>query len=260
MSNAGVSLTAALLLLTGAGCSRTPPPPEVTLAQASDQVIFASVETLGPHRTVASIVRTDLRDGAEVNSHESLLDLAWQDWDNFRVRRLVDGEPVSESVVVKATAWSSQAGGGWSRREDAEPYRVQLQSTWNAWDDAFDTFRDRITLTEEGQEIIEGRRARRYAVSLTPLSPTAKAPRNSRRFEPVSLSGTVWIDEATAVRLVAQVEGELHRGDLTRRITLRLARSDFGADLGLQPPEAARDATLPSPSVPTRSRVKRQTP
>ena len=208
----------------------------ITLPEAADKAIFATVEQLGPHRCLASVVRTDFKDGVERASHEETVDVAFRSWDRFRVQRLMDGRNVSEIVVVRGKAWMRQAEGPWDERDDAETSRVQLQNTWDIWDEALEPFLDRVQLTEEGKDLLEGRPTQRYAVGLTPLLPDQKL---GEGLQPSSLLGTVWIDEAPAVRLMAQVEGTLTDGSRSRTVRLKLARSDFGVDLGIRAPDRA---------------------
>ncbi len=226
-----------LLLLTLSacrGCGEEEVEPTMTLPEAADEAIFASVEKLGAHRCMATFSRKDVRDGVAAGGQEQAVDIAWRDWDRFKVTRLTNGEPSSEVIIVGGRPFARTMGGRWEEKEDAETYRVQLQSTWDTWDEALEPFGDRIALTEVGRELIEGRWSRRFAISLKP-APAATGRRAA--FTPRSLSGTVWLDELTAVRLLAEVEGVLTQGNLQRTITLRLVRSDFGEDLGIRAPE-----------------------
>ena len=231
-------IIAAALVAALVACDPKPPDPELTLADASEDVIFASVERLGPHRYVASATRTDTRQGRAMADRAETVDIGWESWDRFRYERVVNGSQTMSVIVSDGTPYARHASGSWERKEDAEPYRVQLQSTWSLWDEALEIFGDRVELTLDGEDIVEGRRATRYQVSLRPLPEGAKL--RASAFEPTSLSGLVWLDEATAVRLTARVEGEARRGDLVRKVTLRLVRSDFGAPQDIAAPAEAR--------------------
>lgn len=239
MRHAG--LLALLVLNALPGCKpEAPAEPPLTLAAASTRATFGTVEQLGPHLARASITRTDLRDGKETASHTEVSEIGWQDWDHFRYKRVQDGDPAIEVLVVGGRAWARQGDGPWQARKDPEPFRVQLRTTWDAWDQALEVFGERVQLDEQTAEVVDGRPARRYAVALTALPEGTKA--RKRGFEPVRLSGLVWLDEATAVQLTAAVEGEVRQGNLLRRITLKLARSGWGQDLGLAAPtEVAPD-------------------
>lgn len=235
---------------------RTPPP--LTLEAASEQVTFASIEQLGPHRSLATLERVESHAGRETSRHTESVDIRWESWDRFQYRRDVDGRPVSESVVSDGQAWHRRQGGRWSLIADPETHRQQLRLTWNAWEQAVGPFGDRMALTRVGLEPVEGRRAIRYTLSLTPsvaeqasssssasssASVVGEGGKSSRRrrpsasFEPTSLSGVVWVDEATAVRLTGQVTGTLARADYTRTLSLQLARTGIGLSQDITPPD-----------------------
>lgn len=243
------SLLLLLLLAACRGCKSERDEPTMTLPEAADKAIFATVETLGPHRCLAKVTRKDTRAGVVVTTREEAVEIAWKDWDRFRYTRLSDGEPASEVIVAGGRAFARSRGGRWDEREDAEPYRVQLQSTWDTWDEAMEPFGDRVALKEVARELIEGRWARKFAVSLAP-APQGRPRGRAPAFTPTSLSGAVWVDEVSAVRLLAEVEGTLVQGNLERAITLRLARSDFGLDLGIRAPERGRGKRAAAKATP----------
>lgn len=203
------------------------------LAEASTEVTFASVEQVGPHHMVASIRRTDARPGDERTTDE-LVELSWQDWDNFQVRRVVDGEATREVLVADGQAWV-KVGDHWEERPDAETQRVQLRMTWNSWDSAIGPHRDHVQLVSEGRDVVEGRPATRYRIEMLP---DEQRPKNQRwGFQPETASGQVWLDEASAVRLKAQLQTTSRRGDLVRTTVFELQRSNVGGDQGVRPPQ-----------------------
>jgi hypothetical protein len=191
------------------------------------------------------------KSGAASASHQQATEIDWRDWDRFKVTRVSDGHPSSEVVVVGGVPWARSGNGTWEQRDDAETYRTQLQSTWDSWDEALEPFEGRIALSETGRELIEGRWARRFTVGLAP-EPATKTHGRKSTFTPTSLVGTVWLDELTAVRLLAEVEGTVAQGNLQRTITLRLSRSDFGKDLGIRVPEARKAAPTALAPAPKR--------
>ena len=79
--------------------------------------------------------------------------------------------------------------------------------------------------------MVEGRPARRYTVSLAPEADDGASQRKRRSGVPwpSSLEGFVVIDEATAVRLEADVTGVLTQASGDRSVRLRLARTSIGA-------------------------------
>lgn len=266
-----------LLLLTATlgckGCEEPPAAPVVTLPEAADEATFASVEKLGPHRCTSSITRVDSRDGKTGAAHTEVAEIAWRSWSRFRFTRTLDGRLVSDAVVVDDKPWARAYDGPWEAREDAETFRVQLESTWDSWDTALEPFGERIVFTDAGRELIEGRWAQRYTVSLGPdpeaatagaapaspedpasatagqrAAPKKKARAHRSGFTPLSLNGTVWIDEQSAVRLMASVEGQVKQGNLVRSISLKLSRSDFDVDLNIDPPPKEQRAKAEPPS------------
>lgn len=234
------ALLCLLLSACGRGSGDDAPPP--TLEEVSEKVVFGSVASLGPHRLEADVVRRIFEPSGGVTERDEHVVMAWQDWDNFMLRRLQDGQVVSASLVVKGNLWVRGPKGRMRQADDPEPHRAELRLVWNLWDEALEPFRDRIELTEQESGVIEGRPARSFAVSLKALEiPVPKA-----QVEPLELSGTVWLDQATAVRLLAEVRGawrNLGGDDRRREVGLYLVRSRIGEDQGLKAPGGrAREA------------------
>jgi hypothetical protein len=246
-----------------------PTNPDVpTLGEVSQEVQFESVDRLGPHRFLASIRHREIRDGGEVDRSDEAVEIKWQDWDTFEFRRVVNAELQSAVVTVDGRPWSLRSKGRWERREDAEPYRLDLRQSWNAWNQALEPFKERLELEEEGSELFEGRAVRRYAVRLKPepeatVSARGKGKRRRKLHQPegddklISLSGRVWVDEGTAVRLQAEVSGEVERRGRRRTIDLQLTRSGIGLAQDIAPPVGAskrvRPASLPESGTPNAS-------
>lgn len=228
-----LALLLALVPLAGALSCELGPPPEVQLADASRQVTFASVELLGPHHYLSSVHRSDARPGRPEMVVDEVVEISWQDWDRFQVRRLVDGEALRETIVVDGVPWVRSAD-RWDRRDDAEPHRVQLRTTWNTWDEMLGSVLNYIELVPDGDDIVEGRPASRYLVRLLTEE---QAPRpKGYGFKPVSVEGKVWLDKATAVRLKAEVVAVTQRDALTRTIRLAEQRANIGEDQGVTAP------------------------
>lgn len=222
----------------GEGGAEAPP---LTLAEASEQVTFASTEALGRHRFLATTERVERRSGSEQSRHTEVVEVRWEDWDNFRYRRSVDERPVEEVIVSGGEGWLRR-GSSWERVADAEPHRTQLRMSWNAWEQAARLFGDRLSLQRAGTESVQGRPAQRYAVSLGEESmATRPGPRMQGKMTPVSLEGTLWVDEATAVRLTGQLQGTLERDGYEKELRLQLARTEIGASQDIKPPMVGRD-------------------
>jgi hypothetical protein len=199
------------------------------LANASKQVIFASVEKLGMHTYEAILERTEFEDGKELGSDEEILWVAWQDWDNFHFRRQVDQEIVQDIVVLDHKAWKYK-NGEWVEREDAEPYRVELRGTWNAWEQMLSPFEPYMVFTSKGLDDQEDRRAEHYELGIK------DPPESAYKLVPTKLQGDVWVDELTAVRLLATVQGTLERDSYTKEVSLKILR-EIKTEIDLQFPK-----------------------
>lgn len=233
MTRAVLGLTAALL-----GCSDgAPSAAPKTLDQVSAEVQLESANKLGPHHYLATVRVIELA-GDEESTRDETTELVWGDWDNFKHLRRVDGEVVSGALVLNAKAWRKTAGGKWKKKPDAEPVRAGLRGIWNAWDQAFEPFGDRIAYADAGRDLIEGRPVQVYTLSLAPdpLANERGAKRRAREGGPVDIRGQVWVDEATAVRLKADVTGVVERLGTKRTIHLSLTRSAVGEPPKLKPP------------------------
>lgn len=232
------------------------------LAQVSQEVQFESVDLLGPHLYLASIRNRITRTDGSTERSDEAVEIRWQDWDTFTFRRVVDAELQSAVVTVDGRPWTLRSKNRWDRRDDAEPYRLDLRQSWNAWDQALEPFGERIVLTTEGTELFEGRIVRRYKVSLAPepdadARPRAKGKRRRKKRHKavksvtlLSLDGRVWVDEGTAVRLQAEVTGELEQRGRRRTVELQLTRSGIGQPQEIEPPvtQRKRDRANPAPT------------
>lgn len=258
-----------LLALLPACDPQTGAPP-AELARVSEGVQYASVDRLGPHVFLSSIVRTTTNAKGTARSSEEAVEIKWVDWNTFAYRRVVDGEAVMSVTTVEGRPYVLRPDGGATRRDDAEPYRIELRAGWDTWDQALSRFSAVTALTDQGSEVIEGRPARRFTVSLK-APPTEESPQQAERRAIIereqgvarALSGTVWIDEATAVKLVADVTAEWATGPRVETVTLKLARSAIGQPLDLRAPANAAAAPLlptEAPPDPAASRSKRPAP
>ncbi len=211
------------------------------LAPASKKVTFATVEELGSHRLDATIDRTNLVPDQDPVTTKEVIAVRWQDPDHWQARRSRDGAPIDQIVVWDHTAWEAVGKGPLVKRGDAEPYRVQLASTWDPWKAALESAAERLTLTATVLEDVDGRRAWRHAVSFLPLGENVHA-----NWRVTAADGEVWIDERTAVRLVGKVNVASQGKDRSREVLLQFAVSRIGQDVGVVDP-TADDALTPPP-------------
>jgi hypothetical protein len=262
-------LRAALLGLALAGCAGGEE--AEALAKASTEIVFDSMDKLGAHHSLSSLRQTLTRPSGEVEPIDDAIEIKWQDWDHFEHRRVADGRQGEAVRVVDGVAYVARGGaeGSWEQRPDADGYRAELRASWSQWDQALGPFADRLELRDEGEEVIEGRPARRYSVHLAPADAPAPAPAAKAKgkgktkakaaeaapppADPlIALKGALWVDAATAVRLVAEIEGERRQGDKALRFTYNLAVSAVGQDQELTVPVHIEPAAAPvPPAMPT---------
>lgn len=221
--------------MTAIWCWACGPSAADELAGASTQVTLESAARLGPHRLEATIVNVE-------GSRETreTLELLWGDWDNFQARRLRDGRQRAEVRVIQRVAYARAGQGRFTRHEDAELYRTELGYSWNVWDQALGPFVGRIVWeVEDDDAVVEGRPATRYSLSLA--EPAEGEEARPRADVPLSLSGEVVLDEATATRLSVEVEGRyLAGGEDERGVKLKLMRSGLGQPPAIETPADAR--------------------
>ena len=228
------------------------------LVEASQNVIFAATETLGPHRFQVISIRQEYRsDQLELESTE-VLDIEWHSWDSFSFSNNVDGESTLEVVVTSGSCWKRMYGGEWQRRPDAEPYRVQLRQKWNVWDRVTQPFLSGLSFVSQGEEKIEGRNSHHYQLAFSEIS------QNQSGLTPEEIQGEIWVDTETAVRLLGDIEARLTSESYTKVISLKLSRTDINQLEGIVAPDAPQlspellqilQPKEPLPEKPLRQRI-----
>ena len=210
-------MTTLPMLLAILACS-SGPPEEVLIADASHKVTWDSAALLSPHRYEASAARTE----HDVETVEAVA-VKWGDWDSFEIIRRRDGATKSRVLFIDGKAW--HGGDGRMRKTDeTQLYRRELATTWNLYEEALSPFRYVMKLEKTGETVVEGRPALVYAVS---MGSTEDLPGSGH--VPVALSGTVTIDEGTAVRLLADITGSFTtKSGSPRKVVLKLQRSEIG--------------------------------
>jgi hypothetical protein len=192
---------------------------------------------LGRHHMLATTRQeTTWSDGGQ-EVHEETVELAWNDWDSFHLRLIVRGTTASETIVDQGKAFHRRRGPVWQRETDVEPARMRVRTSWRVWDTAMEVFSGRIRLTAAERSVVDGRPAQRFEVSLAPLESGKRI--RSGMMAPQSISGEVWLDEGTAVRLAADVQATVSLKGMTRKISLHLRRSSIGAIQTISAPTAA---------------------
>ena len=197
--------------------------PEKTLISASQEVIFASTELLGPHRFRSVFEQTEFHGEDVRNTHREVLSIDWMDWDHWQATHMVDDDVVMQVIIMDSTCLE-KVSGQFVKRPDGEPYRVQLRSMWNQWDSIMRHFEPHSTWTDNGTSTMENRTVHHYTAVFT-------EPDNiSVGLSPMELDADVWVDEQTAVRLAGSVEASLIQGPYKKSISLKVERSDIATD------------------------------
>jgi hypothetical protein len=219
----------AVLLAFTAGCGGQPAPGEERL-RASQAIDFGDIASLGPHRMEASVARTDHAEGSSPRVRDEQTRVTWRGWDDFTLVRARDGEPSARFEIAGGRGQVLKPDGVMHEAADLEPLRLELRQAWNVWDPFLGPLRDAVAYTFQGQALIEGRLANQYTVSVAPRGADPVS-----RTVPDRIEGTLWIDEATGVRLMADVTTRWHRrghdGE-THEAHLILVRTDFGLQEG----------------------------
>lgn len=197
------------------------------LAETSHTLNLESLDALGPHRALIQATRSDA-----VGEQSEALELLWGGWDNFQATWARNGKPTRRTLVLGHQVWAGKLD---SMRLFPDPalYVGELGSSWDAYTRVLAPFAERIVLDYQETVLVEGRTAWVYALSMAP----GEDPK--RGLVPKHLSGTVTLDQSTAVRLAAEIQGTLWdpQLDSDRLVTVTIARSEIGV-----PPDLAEPA------------------
>jgi hypothetical protein len=229
----GISLAVLALSLHCGGRADDEP----SLDEVANEITFKSVEALGAHHMLATIRQESTWPDGGQEEHEETVELAWNDWDSFHLRRIVRGATATETIVDQGQAFHRSRGPVWQQEIDVEPARMRVRTSWRVWDTAMEVFSGRVKLTPAEQSVVDGRPAKRFEVSLAPLASGKRV--RSGMMAPQSISGEVWLDEGTAVRLAADIQASVSLKGMTRQISLHLRRSGIGAAQTISAPTAA---------------------
>ncbi len=200
--------------------------PEQELVRASREVGFGDIASLGPHRLEATIQRTVIVSGERRPGAQDQIQLVWQDWDNFQLARRRGGEIISQVLVEEGSAQVRKPDGTLAPAADVEPHRVELRMAWDVWSLGLSVFDGMMAFEHQGESQLEGRTASQYRVLLA-----GDGPQRVGRVVADGLEGSLWLDEASAVRLMAEVKGRWHRvgqEEVVHEVELIFVRTDFG--------------------------------
>lgn len=209
------------------------PPPQETRIHATGTLTFNTLEQLGPYRMEASVERTVHYAGGEPQTTLTTTQLAWRTPDEWELKRTRNGHPITHACVYDGKGWLATGDGRLNLLRDPDPLRADLTRTWDIWTDAFGSLADRFAYTEVGRETVSGRPAEHHQLSLLP--PPTKT-KGRRPWTPTAVTGDVWLDEATSLRLQAKVSVSAEGKGQTEEVALLLAFSDIGGDIVITPP------------------------
>ncbi len=194
-------------------CSDPPAAPEERVA-AADRAILASAAELGSYQSTATVLRTWTGKEGATRSLKEDFELRWEDPDRWSLILSRDGRQTQRAVVFGGIPYLSIGDRPIERREDAEPLRVQLAAAWNPWEQAIQPLSDQLSYSEVREDLWEGRAVRVFSLSAKEPSPKSRPSWVIREVQ-----GEVWLDEATSVRLKADLklgaQGKKESMDLT---------------------------------------------
>lgn len=196
------------------------------LAETSHTLTLQSLDALGPHRALIQATRSDA-----IGDQSEALELLWGGWDSFQATWARNGKPTRRTLVLYDQVWAGKLN-RMKEWPDTSLYIGELGSSWDAYTRVLSPFAERIVLDYSETIEHEGRTAWVYQVSLAPGADP------KRGLVPKSLSGTVTLDKATAVRLNTEIQGSLWDAQLDseRLVTVNISRSEIGVPPDLAPP------------------------
>lgn len=204
------------------------------LLEATESATFENVTRLGPHRFEATLERERVDTGHKTVERVSV---AWADWDNFQLQRYRNDKLRAENRVIRGKAFARSGSGRFREAKDAELYRVEMRHSASFWGRMLEPFLGRVEAIAGETATVNGRPAQRYTLALSPGAPP------ERGHHPLSLQGEMWVDQATATRLSASLEGHyLKNGkeDQDVLLSLRMERSEIGIVPPIDRPSGVR--------------------
>ena len=141
---------------------------------------------------------------------------------------------IKQELVIDDRPWQSN-GKTWREGDDPESYRNQLKLSWDIWGRVYRSFSTNAKWTEEAVEALGNRSVQRYSVTYIP-------PESQPAYGliPVSLSAIVWVDQATAVRLLGEMTAVRENEGYQQTQVLRLERDPSGESFVFSPPRRCK--------------------
>ena len=212
-----------LVLLACGSTDGTPAAPTLTLPQAAKQTTFAGVTALGSFHLQASLRKTDTVEGRPAKESAETMEIRWKDADHWSYVSARDGRVVSDVRVWDGVAWTIRAGVT-EKKGDPEPFRIQVATVWDPWSWGLERLAEDVKSVAGPVELLDGRRAVRYTLALEDQK------KGHRTWTPTAVSGDLWIDEATAVRMRGQVRVDATNDKRTTTRELLFTLGAIGAD------------------------------
>ena len=216
-------LLAVALFLTSCldSCSRAPeeavevPDKDVAYDRGPPPMSPGTLRALGPHLWDASL---DIRgDKAGLwPSREIVSKLVWADIDRSHFEQIQGGTFQQEIRVGESVYRLGSQDGLYRRAYEPAGNTIIMLRTLDLWEQAISGFARQVGWRRVGADNVDGRPVTVWQIELAPppaldggtlVTPDVAARKLGLPTTPLALSGTVYIDDATGSRLLAEVEG-----------------------------------------------------
>jgi hypothetical protein len=211
-----------------------------------------TLRALGPHVWDASLdVRGD-RAGL-YSSREVVSKLVWADLDRSLFEEIAGGR-LNREIRIADDVWRLNAHDGQYRHTTEVGGTIIQLRTLEFWDQAVAGFARQLAWQRLGADAIDGRPVTVWKLQLAPppaldssdlVSPSFAATRLGLATTPISLNGTVYVDDATGNRLLAEVSGRFVAAAMVGgrdptdevQVTYRERRSLTAVPPSVEPPD-----------------------
>lgn len=174
-----------------------------------------TLQALGPQRWEATSIRRGDRMG-QYSTRDRHFTVEFGSGTSWRVEVRDDVEIIEQGLRVGALEFRRNSESGAWLQQDAGPANpVELHRTVIEWDGAIAPFAAQLAWRREGTEVIEGRDATIWSLTLAPPpavdggegGPSKQAMQQGIVTVPVALEGRIWIDDITHNRLRGEFVG-----------------------------------------------------